>query len=195
MFIVVCSDVPHSKQRITVSAASKMLGNITYAYKGYGLSMGTMIAGWDHTVSYPTEVLSVITMLMVLFLQLGSKSSLCRQRWAEVKRQSVQCGIRSNLCVWSVRHGMSIASHNAPSTQILSFTLSSQHFKPDMSEEEACELGRRAIHHATHRDAYSGGLINVYLVKVWPDYTRAFSQYSYSTFVLWCRRMDGTRFL
>lgn len=29
-----------------------------------------------------------------------------------------------------------------------------------MTLEEACELGRRAIHQATHRDAYSGGTIN-----------------------------------
>lgn len=34
-----------------------------------------------------------------------------------------------------------------------------------MTEEEACELGRRAIYHATHRDAYSGGVINVYLIR------------------------------
>ena len=39
-----------NKKRITVSAASKILGNITYSYRSYGLSMGTMIAGWDHTV-------------------------------------------------------------------------------------------------------------------------------------------------
>lgn len=30
---------------------------------------------------------------------------------------------------------------------------------------QAQELGRRAIHHATHRDAYSGGIIQVYHVK------------------------------
>jgi 20S proteasome alpha/beta subunit len=33
-------------------------------------------------------------------------------------------------------------------------------FRKDMTAEEACELGRRAIYHATHRDAYSGGTIN-----------------------------------
>lgn len=33
------------KHRITVAAASKILANLTYAYKGYGLSMGTMLAG------------------------------------------------------------------------------------------------------------------------------------------------------
>jgi len=37
------------KQRISVAAASKILSNITYNYKGYGLSMGTMICGWDQT--------------------------------------------------------------------------------------------------------------------------------------------------
>merc|ERR1719240_1392312 len=34
-------------RRITVRAASKILGNIMYSYKGMGLSVGTMIAGWD----------------------------------------------------------------------------------------------------------------------------------------------------
>lgn len=37
------------KERISVAAASKILSNITYQYKGYGLSMGTMICGWDAT--------------------------------------------------------------------------------------------------------------------------------------------------
>jgi 20S proteasome subunit beta 5 len=36
-----------NNSRITVSAASKILANITYAYRNHGLSMGTMIAGWD----------------------------------------------------------------------------------------------------------------------------------------------------
>lgn len=40
-----------NKERISVAAASKLLANIVYQYKDYGLSMGTMIAGWDKTVS------------------------------------------------------------------------------------------------------------------------------------------------
>jgi len=39
----------NQKQRISVAAASKILSNITYSYKNYGLSMGTMICGWDKT--------------------------------------------------------------------------------------------------------------------------------------------------
>ena len=33
-------------------------------------------------------------------------------------------------------------------------------FKYDLPVEEAAELGRRAIYHATHRDAYSGGNVH-----------------------------------
>lgn len=36
-------------ERLSVAAASKILSNITYHYRKYGLSMGTMIAGWDNT--------------------------------------------------------------------------------------------------------------------------------------------------
>jgi len=39
-----------NKERISVAAASKILSNTVYYYKGMGLSMGTMITGWDKTV-------------------------------------------------------------------------------------------------------------------------------------------------
>ena len=38
-----------NKERISVAAASKLLANTLYSYRGYGLSVGTMIAGWDKT--------------------------------------------------------------------------------------------------------------------------------------------------
>lgn len=33
-------------------------------------------------------------------------------------------------------------------------------YKWDISVEDAIQLGRKAIYHATHRDAYSGGVVN-----------------------------------
>lgn len=33
-------------------------------------------------------------------------------------------------------------------------------YRQDLSPEEAYDLGRRAIVHATHRDCYSGGVVN-----------------------------------
>lgn len=38
-------------------------------------------------------------------------------------------------------------------------------YRWDLSDEEAYELGRRSIYHATHRDPYSGGIVRVYHVK------------------------------
>lgn len=46
-------------------------------------------------------------------------------------------------------------------------------YREDMSVEEAYELGRRGIVHATHRDAYSGGVVNC-------KYTRRKLLYSFS---------------
>jgi len=32
-------------------------------------------------------------------------------------------------------------------------------YKLDMADDEAYDLARKAIYHATHRDAYSGGIV------------------------------------
>merc|ERR1719320_2204760 len=36
-----------NRERISVAAASKLLSNMAYNYKGMGLSMGVMVAGYD----------------------------------------------------------------------------------------------------------------------------------------------------
>eukprot|EP00920_Eleutheroschizon_duboscqi_P008706 GHVT01019981.1.p1 GENE.GHVT01019981.1~~GHVT01019981.1.p1 ORF type:complete len:215 (-),score=41.57 GHVT01019981.1:660-1304(-) len=38
-----------NRERISVAAASNLLANIFFYWKGYGLACGTMIAGWDKT--------------------------------------------------------------------------------------------------------------------------------------------------
>lgn len=40
-----------NNQRISVAAASKLLCNMMLGYRGMGLSMGSMICGWDKEVS------------------------------------------------------------------------------------------------------------------------------------------------
>lgn len=39
-----------NRERISVAAASKLMSNMVYNYKGMGLSMGMMLAGWDKRV-------------------------------------------------------------------------------------------------------------------------------------------------
>ncbi len=39
------------------------------------------------------------------------------------------------------------------------------YYRYDLTDEEAYDLGRRAIYHATFRDAASGGIVRVYHMK------------------------------
>ena len=42
-------------RRISVASASKLLANTLFSYRSSGLSIGTMIAGWDETVRITGE--------------------------------------------------------------------------------------------------------------------------------------------
>ncbi|CAG8747103.1 17613_t:CDS:2 [Acaulospora morrowiae] len=111
-----------NKERISVAAASKLLVNMVYSYKGMGLSMGTMITGWDKTGPNLFYVDSDGTRLKGDLFSVGSGSTFA-------------------------------------------YGVLDSGFDFDMSTQDAIELGRRSIYHATHRDAASGGSINVYHVK------------------------------
>lgn len=111
-----------NKERISVSAASKLLANTVYYYKGMGLSMGTMVCGWDKAGPGLFYVDSDGTRLKGHMFSVGSGSTFA-------------------------------------------YGVLDQGYSFDMSVEDAIELGQRSIYHATHRDAASGGVINVYHVK------------------------------
>lgn len=109
-------------ERISVAAASKILANIVYSYRGRGLSMGTMVTGWDATGPHLYYV--------------------------------DDDGTRVEGNVFSVGSGSTFA-----------YGVLDTGYHWDLTKEEAIELGRRSIYHAVHRDAYSGGIINVYIVE------------------------------
>jgi len=130
-----------NKERISVAAASKLLANTMYQYRGYGLSMGTMVTGWDKTGPQLYYVDNDATRIHGDLFSVGSGSTYAY-------------GVLDN------------------------------YYRKDLTTEEAIELGKRAIVHATHRDSYSGGMNNVYHVgengwtKVWSnDTTEMFYEY------------------
>ncbi|XP_042202122.1 proteasome subunit beta type-5-like [Callorhinchus milii] len=111
-----------NKERISVAAASKLLANMVYQYKGMGLSMGTMICGWDK------------------------------------RGPGLYCvdseGNRASGDVFSVGSG-----------SVYAYGILDRGYRKEMTVEEACELAKRAIYHATFRDAYSGGYVGLYHVR------------------------------
>ncbi|KAI0125794.1 proteasome component PRE2 [Xylariales sp. AK1849] len=111
------------KRRISVAAASKILANLVYQYKGMGLSMGTMCAG---VTKEEGPALYYI--------------------------DSDGTRLPGNLfCVGS--------------GQTFAYGVLDAEYRYDLTEQEALQLGSRSILAATHRDAYSGGFINLYHVK------------------------------
>ncbi|XBW35023.1 hypothetical protein QEN19_000588 [Hanseniaspora menglaensis] len=111
-----------NKERITVAAASKILGNLVYEYKGAGLSMGTMVCGY--TKKEGPSIYYV---------------------------DSDGTRLKGDLfCVGS--------------GQTFAYGVLDSNYKWDLSVEEALYLGKRSILAAAHRDAYSGGSINLYHV-------------------------------
>lgn len=111
-----------NKERISVAAASKLLANMVYNYKGMGISMGTMICGWDKKGPGLYYVDSDGSREPGTMFSVGSGSTYA--------------------------YGVLDADH-----------------RYDMSVEDAINLGNRAIYHATHRDAGSGGVCNLYHMK------------------------------
>jgi len=108
-----------NRERISVAAASKLIVNMIYNYKGMGLSLGVMIAGWDKRgpgLYYVDD-----------------------------------SGNRLSGDVFSVGSG-----------SLYAYGVLDSGYKWELEDEEAYELGRRAIMTATHRDAYSGGIVRVY---------------------------------
>ncbi|MCL4148430.1 UNVERIFIED_CONTAM: hypothetical protein GTU68_031198, partial [Idotea baltica] len=105
-----------NRERISVAAASKLLANMVYQYKGYGLSVGVMISGWDKKGPGLYYVDNDGNRLSGNMFSVGSGS-------------------------------------------LYAYGVIDNGYKADMSDEEAYELGRRAIFHATHRDGASGGIV------------------------------------
>lgn len=110
------------KERISVAAASKILSNLVYEYKGMGLSMGTMICGYTKKEG-PT----------IYYVDSD--------------------GTRLKGEVFCVGSGQTFA-----------YGVLDSELKWDMSVEDALYLGKRSILAAAHRDAFSGGSINLYHV-------------------------------
>ena len=111
------------KRRISVAAASKILANLVYSYKGMGLGMGTMCGG---VTKEEGPALYYI--------------------------DSDGTRLAGNLfCVGS--------------GQTFAYGVLDAEYDYELSDEHALELGRRSILAATHRDAYSGGFINLYHIK------------------------------
>ncbi|CAG0915315.1 unnamed protein product [Notodromas monacha] len=104
-----------NRERISVAAASKVLSNLIWNYRGQ-LSMGVFVAGWDKT---------------------GPALYYVDSEGQRTSGKVMSCG----------------------SGSIFAYGVLDRGYRWDLADEEAQALGRKAIYHATVRDAASGGLV------------------------------------
>jgi 20S proteasome subunit beta 5 len=128
-------------RRMSVACASRILSHALYNNRQFGLSVGSMIMGFDDVNS----------------LLVGeTKPNLYYVD---------NTGMRLQGDCFAVGSG-----------SILALGILDTERRYDMSRDEAIALGVKAIRHATLRDAYSGGYINVFLITAEKGWEHVFAQ-------------------
>jgi len=107
-----------NKDKLSVAAASKLVANMLYNYKGSGIQMGSMIAGHDKR---------------------GACLYFVDSEGVRVKGKLFTCG----------------------SGSLNAYGILDSNIQPKMTDQAACDLGQKAIMHATNRDCGSGGFVRV----------------------------------
>ncbi|GAX09715.1 5'-3' exoribonuclease 1 [Fistulifera solaris] len=123
-------------RRISVTRVATLLSNALYENRNLGLSVGTMIMGYDDDKASPPKIFYVD-----------------------------DSGARISGDMFAVGSGSTFALGILDTER-----------KYEMTVEEAIDLGIKAIRHATFRDAYSGGFINVFLITRNKGWRRVYSE-------------------
>jgi 20S proteasome subunit beta 5 len=160
-------------RRMSVGRASRILSNVLYSLRGMGLSVGTMVMGYDDIPDDSQH-------------NLGDDIS----NGSNIVRDGETCagggagppapaqphiyyvddtGVRIRGDLFAVGSGSTFA------LGILDTATAPDRYS-HMTVEEAIDLGIRAIRHATFRDAYSGGYINVFLITPQEGWKKVYTE-------------------
>ena len=134
-----------NRERISVAAASKLMSNMVYNYKGMGLSMGKKRRKIQ-IFKFSIGIIYYFHTAIFLF-SIGMMLAGWDKRGPGLYYVDSE-GTRTPGKVFSVGSG-----------SVFAFGVLDSGYHWDLTDEEAYDLGRRAIYHATHRDAYSGGIV------------------------------------
>lgn len=138
-------------RRMSVTAASRILANALYSNRQLNLSIGSMIIGYDSIIcSDGTD-------------DLEGRSDIATPKIYYIDNT----GMRIRGDCFAVGSGSVLALGILDNNEMNRYS---------MQKEEAIALGIKAIRHATARDAYSGGYINVFHMDATNGYEHVFAQ-------------------
>lgn len=108
-------------------------------------------------------------------ISVAAASKLFANMLYNYKGRSLSLGVM--ICGWDHKKGPKIYMvdndarrlpgklFSVGSGSVYAYGVLDQGYRFDMTDEEAFDLGRRAIFHATHRDSASGGIVRVYVIQ------------------------------
>ncbi|KAM6298202.1 proteasome subunit beta type-5 isoform 1-T1 [Podargus strigoides] len=155
------------------------LANMVYQYRGLGLSMGTMICGWDKRGAGEWALGGTGRDWEALggtgshWEGLGGTGNGLANMVYQYRGLGLSMG--TMICGWDKR-GAGLYYVDSEGTRVpgpafavgsgapYAYGVLDRGLRPDLGAEAACALARRAIFQAARRDAYSGGRVTVYHV-------------------------------
>ncbi|KAF8821181.1 putative proteasome subunit beta type [Cardiosporidium cionae] len=166
------------KEPVSVAAATNLLANIFFQYKGYGLATAIIIGGYDYRGPQLYLLDSEAKRIKGNCFSCGSGSTYAygildsEYRFCDFNLEiELQFnGDRMHVNIFypllpsrecSSRQYVMLCLSNGPTNARLHISFCCY---SDLTVEEAVELGCKAIYHATHRDAGSGNTVTVYHV-------------------------------
>lgn len=161
-------------RRMSVARASRILSNVLYQLRGSGLSVGTMIMGYDDIGDHHHQGNDDDVVTEGESDGGAGPPSSAAAAPASVQQQQPHIyyvddmGVRIRGDLFAVGSGSTFA------LGILDTATPDRY--NTMTVEEAIDLGIRAIRHATFRDAYSGGYINVYLITPQEGWKKVYTE-------------------
>lgn len=142
--------------RMSTARASLLLANVLNNYRGYGFSVGAMIMGYDDDHGDGDDAHDVIRINFNRTTTTFSRPSIY---YVDSE------GVRIKGDMFAVGSGSTFA-HGILDTER----------RYNMTVGEAVALGIEAIRHATFRDAFSGGYVNVYLITPKEGWRKVFTE-------------------
>lgn len=157
-------------RRLSTRGAAKLLSHMLHPFKGTELCVAATLCGWDERDGDGSEKTNVGGHLASIKTEaspfrasldggLGSSDQKCS---ASVRR-SVSGPCLYYVCSDGTRLSGTLFSVGSGSPY--AYSILDQGVEWNLSVEEATSVAREAVFRATHRDAYSGNSVDVYLIS------------------------------
>lgn len=154
-------------RRLSTTGAAKLLSHMLHPFKGTDLCVAATLCGWDGDRSGKTNTRgllgSMTSQVSHLTASVGGGLGTSAQKTSAAVKSSFSGPSLYYVCSDGTRLQGTLFSVGSGSPY--AYSILDQGVEWNLSVEEATAVAREAVFRATHRDAYSGNCVDVYLIS------------------------------